>query len=338
MTFRKLLLVLLLLVSMVPAADAVNRSMPRQRMEPPFKTPWKPMQSNTVEFDLSYEFSVPGDTHRISFVAVLPQTIPDRQTVLDITYSPKPSRIFSRNGNRYAEFVLVRPERHVDIRINVKAELFRYDLMTARMNPQTEPSEDLQLPEFLRQEKYIEKDHELIQRAADGIEGETDIDIAKNIYDFVAENMEYEITGGRGLGAVVALQRGKGDCTEYSDLFTAICRAKNIPARVVTGYTMRTDSKSPKHNWTEVYLHGYGWVPFDPTSGATGNIMIRGRAFSRMWPMYVYLSHIRNDETLDGYGFGAYRYWGERVGFKDSVEFKPPGPFSRMNPRNPGNP
>jgi hypothetical protein len=210
--------------------------------------------------------------------------------------------------------------------------------MTAMMNPQTEPAEDVQLTQFLMHERFIEKDHELIKEVAEAIEGETDMEIAKNIYDYIAENMEYEITGGRGLGAVVALQRGKGDCTEYSDIFAALCRAKNIPARVVSGCTVRTDSQSPKHNWVEAYLRGYGWVPFDPTSGAMENIMIRGRAFSRMWPVYIYLSHVRNDEILDNYAFGAYRYWGDRVGYKDSVEFKQPEPFIRINPRSYSNP
>ncbi len=334
----KKLLFLFLLAGSVSLAGAGNRSKPRQRAEPQFRSPWAPVQSSVVDFDLCYEFSVRGDTHRISFIVILPQTIPDRQTILDITFSPKPSRIFSSNGNRYAEFVFARPERHEDIKISIKAELFRYDLMTARMKPQAEPAEDVQLAQFLKHERFIEKDHELIRQAAECIEGETDIDIVKNIYDYVAENMEYEITGGRGLGAAMALQRGKGDCTEYSDIFAALCRAKNIPARVVSGYTVRTDTKSPKHNWAEAYLRGYGWVPFDPTSGAMDNIMIRGRAFSRMWPVYIYLSHVRNDEVLDSYAFGAYRYWGDRVGFKDSVEFKFPAPFVRINPRGYSNP
>jgi len=296
------------------------------------------MQSNTVDFDLCYEFSVPGDTQTVSFTAVLPQTIPNRQTILRMSYSQKPSRILTRNGNCYAEFVFVRPERHVDVKISVKAELFRFDLMTARANRQSDPPQDPQLAEFLKNERFIEKDNELIRQAADGIEGDTDIDIVKGIYDFVADNMEYAANGGRGLGAAIALERGKGDCTEYSDLFAALCRAKNIPARVVSGYTVRTDSQSPKHNWAEAYLDGYGWVPFDPTSGATSNVMIRGRAFSRMWPVYIYLSHIRNDEMLDNYGFGAYRYWGDRVRFKDSIEFRQPALPVRTSRPGPGNP
>jgi len=271
---------------------------------------------------MSYDLSAPGDTQKISFVALIPQTIPDRQTISGISYSPKPSRIFERDGNRYAEFVFVNPNRHTEIKINVKAELFRYDLMTARTKGEKMPPNDRELAEYLKQERYIEKDHQLIREIADGIEGNTDIDIAKNVYEYVAENLEYAVTWRRGLGAVKALQRGKGDCTEYSDLFVAICRAKNIPARVITGYTVRRDSKPPGHNWVEVYLQGYGWVPFDPTSGEIENVLIRGRAFSRMWPVYIYLSHIRNDDVLGRYGFAAYRYWGDRVRIKDSVEFK----------------
>jgi transglutaminase-like putative cysteine protease len=296
--------------------------MPYHKRQTLYRHAWRSFQSNTVEFDLSYDLSAPGDTQRISFVTLIPQTIPDRQTISSISYSPNPSRIFSRHGNRYAEFVFVEPDRHTEIKISVKAELFRYDLMTARTKGQKTPASALELARFLKQEKYIEKDHHLIRQIADGIEGETDIDIAKNIYEYVAENMEYTLSRGRGIGAVKALQRGEGDCTEYSDLFVAICRAKNVPARVVTGYTIRTDSKSQRHNWVEVYMNGYGWVPFDPASGDIRNVMIRGRAFSRMWPVYIYLSHIRNDYVLGRYGFAAYRYWGDRIRIKDSIEFK----------------
>jgi hypothetical protein len=146
----------------------------------------------------------------------------------------------------------------------------------------------------------------------------------KNIYDYVIDNMEYTMPSKRNRGAVKALQSGKGDCTEYADLFVAICRAKNIPARVVTGYTVGVDPTSSKHNWAEVYLQEYGWVPFDPSTGDIENAIIRNRAFGRMRPAYIYLSYIRNNEVLRNYNFSLYRYWGDRVRFKDSIEFKRP--------------
>ena len=316
---------MLLLISSVYLVDAGGHFIPRQRSEH-LLTRWNAsVQSNIiVEFDLSYDFSVPGETHRINFIVVLPKTIPDRQSILSINYSPKPSRIFHKNGNRYAEFVFIKPSRKVKIEINIRAELFRYDLLTARKKRKKDRPQDYQLKAFLKQEKHIEKDHYQIQEIADGIEGQTEIDIVKNIYDYVIDNMEYTIRSRGSWGAVKALQHGKGDCTEYADLFVAICRAKNIPTRVVTGYTAGVDPTSSKHNWAEVYLQEYGWVPFDPSTGDKDSVIIRNRAFGRMRPAYIYLSYIRNDEVLHNYNFSLYRYWGDRVRFKDSIEFKRP--------------
>jgi len=320
MKLRKLFLASLL-ISTVSLADVNNRNMLRQRKE---------IQNNTVELDLSYDFFVPGETFRISLIVILPQTIPGKQKILSIKYSPKPSRFFHENGNRYAEFVFVRPERRMKVEIIIRAELLRYDLLTAREKREQDLFEDSELEYFLKQERHIEKDDRQIQRIAESIEGQTEVGIVKNIYDYVIDNLEYTLHGKKDWGAVKALQRKKGDCTEYADLFVAICRAKNIPARVVTGYTMRFDDDSPKHNWVEVYLQKYGWVPFDPSGGDIENFIFRNRAFDRMRPVYIYLTNVRNDEVLGNYHFARYTYWGDRARLTDSIEFKqPPPPFQK---------
>jgi hypothetical protein len=286
-------------------------------------------QNRVVEFDLFYEFSVPGRTHKIDFVTPVPMTMPGRQNIISVSYSPRPSRIFDENGNRYAAFVFNKPNRQEKIKISVKAELFRYDLLTARKNRGPaltsggQDAAEADEPEnYLAHEKYIEKDHRQIREIADGINGETDIDIVKDIYDYVLDNMEYSVLGRKDWGAVKALELKKGDCTEYSDLFVALCRAKGVPARVVSGYTVGFGSPSTKHNWTEVYLQDYGWVPFDPTAGDVQNVMVRGNAFSNLRPVYIYLSCVRSDPILRNGNFGAYTYWGDRIKFTDSIEFK----------------
>jgi transglutaminase-like putative cysteine protease len=256
------------------------------------------------------------------FVVILPKTIPDRQKILGIKYSPKPSRVFRENGNRYAEFVFSRPRKRLKVEINIKAELFRYDLFTARKSRGKRPSKDRGLKDFLKEEKYVEKEHPQIQQIAKSIKGQTETEIVENVYDYVIENMEYVVQGEKDLGAVTAVQQKKGDCSEYSDLFVAICRAKDIPARVATGYTVRFDDVSPKHHWVEIYLKKYGWVPFDPSWGDVENIMFRSKVFDRLKTVYIYLTHIRNDEALYNNHFYAYTYWGDKVDLKDSVEFK----------------
>lgn len=316
MTLRKLFLVSLL-ISSASLADVNNRSMLRQRKE---------IQNNTVELNLSYDFFTPGQTFRTSLIVILPQTIPGKQNILSIKYSPKPSRFFYENGSRYAEYVFVKPKRRMKVEIIIRAELFRYDLLTAREKREQDLFEDSELEYFLKQERYIEKDDRQIQQIAESIEGQTEAAIVKNIYNYVIDNLEYTLHGKKDWGAVKALQRKKGDCTEYADLFVAICRAKNIPARVVTGYTMRFDNDSPKHNWAEVYLQNYGWVPFDPSGGDVEHFIFRNRAFDRLRPVYLYLTHIRNDEILDNYHFAKYTYWGDRARLTDSIEFKQSSP------------
>lgn len=316
------LLLLIITLAFLPAAD--GRLTPGQRAKHHPGPRWTPAPSNLVEFDLNYDFSVPGQTRSMRFVVVLPTTTPGRQRIMSRSYSPKPSRIFNENGNRYAEFVFKNPQRHEKVKIRIKAELYRYDLLSASGKTGQEGAQSDELEDFLRQERYIESDHDEIREIAKGIKGDTDIDAVKRIYEYVLDHMEYVVNGKDDKGARVALERGKGDCTEYSDLFVAICRAKDIPARVVTGYTVKVDTATSKHNWAEVYLKDRGWVPFDPTAGDMRSPMFRSRAFGRMSPVYIYLSHIRNDYVLDNRSFGTYRYRGDRVKLTDSVEFKFP--------------
>ena len=68
-------------------------------------------------------------------------------------------------------------------------------------------------------------------------------------------------------GAKYALLNKQGDCTEYSALFTALCRISNIPARLVAG--LKHDSSSDswiRHAWAEFYYNGF-WIPVDVVEG-----------------------------------------------------------------------
>jgi transglutaminase-like putative cysteine protease len=321
---KMFLLSLTVTLAFLMAADGRLASRQRPKHHPGPR--WTPAASNLVEFDLTYDFSVPGETRSMSFVVVVPTTTPGRQKILSRSYSPRPSRIFNENGNRYAEFVFREPQRHENVKIHVKAELYRYDLLSAKGETAEELAEDDRREDFLKQERYIESDHDEIRQIAAGLEGDTETDVVKQIYDYVLDHMEYVKSGKDDKGAIVALERGKGDCTEYADLFVAICRARDIPARVVTGYTVQADTTTSKHNWAEVYLQDRGWVPFDPAAGDMESPIFRNRAFGRMRPVYIYFSHIRNDYVLDSHNFGTYRYTGDRVRLTDSVEFKFPAP------------
>lgn len=273
-----------------------------------------------VEFELRYDFSVQAVPSKMNFVTLIPQTIAGRQKILDITYSTKPRRVFTRNANTYAEFVFSRPPTQFTLKINVKAELYRYDLYTAKKQYKEQPPpKDPNSGLFLQHEHYIQKDHADIHEIAKTIRGQNEVEIVKKIYDFVTNRLRYAPRTDE-LGAVKALAAKQGDCVEYSDLFVALCRAKNIPARVIKGYVTEFDD-SPEHAWAEVYLTEFGWVPFDLTYGDVKQKLTKNKRFQKLKPIYIYLTATRNDPILDE-AVVVQGLWVGDVTLRDSIVFK----------------
>jgi len=72
-------------------------------------------------------------------------------------------------------------------------------------------------------------------------------------------------------------ERREGYCDSFAAALALLCRAAGIPARVASGflpgdfdpgrqeYLVR---ELHKHQWTEVYFAGVGWLPFDATAEA----------------------------------------------------------------------
>jgi hypothetical protein len=58
------------------------------------------------------------------------------------------------------------------------------------------------------------------------------------------------------------LEHGWYDCQLGSALFVALCRARGIPARLVSGYLLHTAAPA-FHSWLEVWVEEQGWVPLD---------------------------------------------------------------------------
>ena len=67
------------------------------------------------------------------------------------------------------------------------------------------------------------------------------------------------------LGALWALNNRRGDCTEQADLFVALCRARGIPARRMSGYLCDRNRRLVPalfHDWAE-YYDGNRWQRVD---------------------------------------------------------------------------
>lgn len=105
------------------------------------------------------------------------------------------------------------------------------------------------------------------------------------------------------------LRAGHGDCGEQTMLLMTLMRMNGIPARWQSGWTYTDGEHEDIHDWAQIYLAPYGWVPVDVTYGriASDDIALK----------WFYLG------GLDNY----------RIAFNDdfSQEFVPPKQFFRSD-------
>ncbi len=102
------------------------------------------------------------------------------------------------------------------------------------------------------------------------------VEISRILYNFVIRNLYYDFPRAEEgdyefLYASEILERGKGVCSDYAILYTALLRAAGIPSRLSAGIPVYTilfeDEKEidEGHAWVEIQLPGYGWIPVDIT-------------------------------------------------------------------------
>lgn len=98
------------------------------------------------------------------------------------------------------------------------------------------------------------------------------VDIAWNSYEWIIQNINYQQIAGEG-DALTTLRNKEGGSAEFGNLYVALLKANNIPARRISGwgknFKIGEEYKLSNfaHGWAEFYLPEYGWVPVDPTWG-----------------------------------------------------------------------
>ena len=64
-----------------------------------------------------------------------------------------------------------------------------------------------------------------------------------------------------------ALHAGHADCGQQTLLLITLLRYNGIPARWQSGMVYSDGDYSNLHDWGQVYIAPYGWIPMDVTSG-----------------------------------------------------------------------
>ncbi|MDP2762596.1 MAG: transglutaminase domain-containing protein [Sideroxyarcus sp.] len=113
--------------------------------------------------------------------------------------------------------------------------------------------------QFLSPASHIQSDDLQIVALAKSLQEVSPALMARNSYEWVANNIAYEGYVSEDRDAEFAINNRKGDCTEFSYLLTAMYRAQKIPARAIGGYVFSDNgivTATDYHNWTEFYLDG----------------------------------------------------------------------------------
>lgn len=173
---------------------------------------------------------------------------------------------------------------------------------------------DPSLENYVKETAHIDMNSEIRPKANELVSGETDLFMAAyKMGSWVKENVAYDLntmTAEADQKASWVFTNRRGVCDEITNLFIAMMRSVNIPARFVSGIVYSNlDNSFGNHGWAEVYFPGYGWVPFDVTFGQYG---------------WVDPTHVKLDDSYDsGVPSVEYNWKSRNMEVKaESLEFK----------------
>mgnify|MGYP003681896686 CR=1 FL=1 len=206
-----------------------------------------------------------GNSPEILLWSALPMNHKGQTAKIGKIY-PEPAEIIhdSVNGNEivfWRETELENKERtffYYDFK--VLPEKVETNIDPQKIIPYQKESEEYK--RYTISEPWIEITPEIKEKATEIVGSETNPYFqAKKLFNWVVQNMSYEYPDVKERGAENSFKKLKGDCGEFSVVFAALCRAVGIPARTVTCIWF----KGGGHQWAEVLLPPYGWIPVDPS-------------------------------------------------------------------------
>lgn len=221
-------------------------------------------QYQTFDFLIYYDLQNPGSAKAYQKITLPPDT--RRQTIYFQSLEPEPLDVeVDEDGNWLALYELGPKE---SLRVEARGQADIYSSAKTKSEPGSFPGE-----QYLSGQRFWPiKEEKIVQKAKE-------LKTVQNIYRFVVDTLSYNLdevkSESKRKGALLALENPqKAVCSEFTDLFIALCRAAGIPARELVGYAF-TENEDLKeiakendllHSWAEYFDREKGeWVMVDPT-------------------------------------------------------------------------
>jgi len=129
-----------------------------------------------------------------------------------------------------------------------------------------------QLPDTLPQRVF-----DLAKEITEGLT--SDFEKAQAVERFLRENFRYSLNVdslpfGEDFVDYFLFEMDEGYCTYFASAMAILLRCVGIPTRYVVGYLLPSTRVNDDyflvtgehaHAWVDVYLEGFGWLPFEPT-------------------------------------------------------------------------
>ena len=182
-------------------------------------------------------------------------------------FSEPADELFVQSSFRAQHFPLA--ETAVEIAESARRYPFSYDVE--------------EIPDLGRtaERHYPDPDHQVdrwARRFVDAARDHDTMDILTAMTRAVHQEMRYIARHEMGTqDPVSTLASGSGTCRDFAVLMMEAARSLGLAARFVSGYLYDSSlieggeatlvGGGATHAWTQIYLPGAGWLPFDPTNG-----------------------------------------------------------------------
>lgn len=205
--------------------------------------------------------------------------------------------------------------------VRIDADLYSRRLIHRKENQASEAVPVLADPDralFLRQSAHFNYQSAEVTRWMNDQHlqpkpGESEIDFARRVFQFIARNFQYEYLGNQNRCASNVCMAGKSDCGGLAVLFCTVLRSHGIPARTMAGRWAASEKPDEKigkisyhqeHVKAEFFAQGVGWVPADLSSAVLHDQSPEKLEFFGDDRGDFLTLHLDNDLRLDTGAFG----------------------------------